>query len=259
MTKQPQLLIVDNPSPHLLPSFLLFFKMSPLYPYNKAGYTLYSNAFCPFAQRAIRALNLAKVPYQKIEIDLANKPDWYHLVNPQLKVPALRTPDGHLLIESLVISEYAADKYPESKLLSTDAVEKAQLRLFIEIFSSRITPNIYRLFRSKDVGEQEELRATLRRAVLELSKELETQWERPSGLGGPFWYGDKFGYAETVSASFLALLLKILSYWRQFEVPKTPEYEAFNRWADAVFKHQEYTEADPGLDVWTQKYSKYDN
>ncbi|KAJ1795694.1 hypothetical protein LPJ56_007307, partial [Coemansia sp. RSA 2599] len=76
------------------------------YPYEEAGYTLYSNYACPFAQRALRAFHVAKVPYKLVEIDLQNKPTWYHLVNPQLKVPALRTPSGDLLIESLVISEF---------------------------------------------------------------------------------------------------------------------------------------------------------
>ncbi|KAJ2013317.1 Glutathione S-transferase omega-1, partial [Coemansia sp. S680] len=71
------------------------------YPFKENAYTLYSYALCPYAQRAVRAFNIAKVPYVVEEIDLKNKPDWYHLVNPQLKVPALRTPDGTILIESL--------------------------------------------------------------------------------------------------------------------------------------------------------------
>lgn len=33
--------------------------------------------FCPYAQRAILALNAKQVDYEVVNIDLSNKPEWF--------------------------------------------------------------------------------------------------------------------------------------------------------------------------------------
>ncbi|KAJ2847524.1 hypothetical protein J3B02_004146, partial [Coemansia erecta] len=199
------------------------------YPYEEGGYTLYSFHGCPFAQRALRALSAAKVPYKLVEIDLQNKPSWYHLVNPQLKVPALRTPSGEILIESLVISEFVADQFPEAQLLPKSAIERAQLRLFVEIFTSRVIPNLYGSLRSATAKEQEDKKANLLAGIKEANDELAKQWERPSGKGGPLWLGDKFSLAEINTASFVNQLAAVKKH-RGLVIPQTQEYAAFNKW-----------------------------
>ncbi|KAJ1899203.1 hypothetical protein LPJ81_004188, partial [Coemansia sp. IMI 209127] len=189
-------------------------------PYEKNGYTLYSFTKCPFAQRALRAFKAAGVAHRVVEIDLENKPSWYGQVNPQLKVPALRTPDGTILIESLVIAEFVADAFPEANLLPSGAIERAQLRLFIETFNSRYIPFIYKTLTATSVDEQKAHTETLLAGLREVSKELEKQWERPSGKGGPFWAGGKFGFAEIATVSFINLLV-VLRHYRGVEVPDT--------------------------------------
>ncbi|KAJ1842925.1 hypothetical protein LPJ73_005647 [Coemansia sp. RSA 2703] len=210
------------------------------YPFAENKYTLYSYAGCPFAQRTLRALEVAKVPHEVVEIDLKNKPDWYHLVNPQLKVPALRTPSGDILIESLVTSEFVADEFPESQLVSKDAVERAQLRLFVEIFSSRVIPNIYGTLRAATAEEQEAKKQALLDGIREVSKELERQWERPSGKGGPLWYGDRFSLAEVNTVSFVNQLVAP-EHYRGFKVPESDEFNAFHRWFKEASERPEYT------------------
>ncbi|KAJ1646899.1 hypothetical protein LPJ64_001643 [Coemansia asiatica] len=226
------------------------------FPYEKGSYTLYSCATCPYAQRALRALQLANVPYKLVEIDLLNKPSWYHLVNPQLKVPTLRLPSGEILIESLVIAEFVADQFPEAQLLSTDAIERAQLRLFIELFSSRIIPAYYRLLRTADTAGQETEKQALLEGIWAVSKELETQWERKSGNGGPFWYGDRFAFAEIATVSF-AGLFRVLERYRGFSVPETEEYAGFNRWFAAVSEHPGFTGVKPDDDKLIASYKRF--
>ncbi|KAJ1944460.1 hypothetical protein EC988_005985 [Linderina pennispora] len=230
--------------------------MATAYPYEENTYTLYSNKICPFAQRALRAFNIAKVPYKVIEIDLQNKPDWYHLVNPQLKVPALRIPDGTILIESMVIAEYIADKYPESNLLPTNALERAQLRLAIELFSTHIIPHIYRTLMAAEKEEQKKEIDSLLAGLREFSNELARQWERPSGKNGPFWFGDQFGYVEVVTTSFAGLLLA-LAHYHGFSVPETDEYAGFHRWFKAVSTHPGFLEVKPDDEELKLAYKKY--
>ncbi|KAJ2448347.1 hypothetical protein EV183_005489 [Coemansia sp. RSA 2336] len=225
------------------------------YPYEENGFTLYSNKLCPYAQRALRAFDAAQVPYKLIEIDLKNKPDWYHLVNPQLKVPALRTPSGAFLIESLVIAEFVADQHPEAHLLSADATERAQLRLFIELFATRFNPLIYRALMAADKEEQEKHKQALLDGLKVISKELERQWERPSGKNGPFWYG-QWGYAEVAQSSFVGLLVP-LAHYRGFSVPETEEFAAFNRWHQAILQAPEFTKFKPEDQTLVEAYKKF--
>ncbi|KAJ2742087.1 hypothetical protein GGI20_004734 [Coemansia sp. BCRC 34301] len=226
------------------------------FPFKENAYTLYSNALCPYAQRAIRAFNAAKVPYVIEEIDLKNKPDWYHLVNPQLKVPALRTPDGTILIESLVIAEFVADQFPEAGLLSSNATERAQLRLFIELLSSRISPFIYRTLTSATVEDQSQAKESLLAGIRAANDELARQWQRSSGKGGPFWYGDKFGFAEIATVSFVGLLVP-LGHYRGVAIPETEDYVAFNRWKDAFYRHPGFTDVKPEDPALIEAYKKF--
>ncbi|KAI9503436.1 hypothetical protein GGI25_001866 [Coemansia spiralis] len=165
---------------------------------------------------------------------------WYNLVNPQLKVPALRTPEGTILIGSNVIAEYIADKYQESGLLPAAPTERAQLRLFLEIFNSRIIPKIFSMLRAATKEGQEKERELLLAGIKEASKELEKQWQRPSGKGGPFWFGDHFSLAEVNTVSFVNKLAGP-AHWRGFSVPQADDYAAFNKWVKAFSTHPVYT------------------
>ncbi|KAI1789486.1 hypothetical protein LXA43DRAFT_1062849 [Ganoderma leucocontextum] len=117
--------------------------------------TLYSAKICPFAQRAEIALAEAKAPFTRYEIDLKNKPEWYApKVNPASKVPAIAyggpkapadqpSPSSTKLAESLVLVEFVGDLFPESRIVPTDPVKRAQARFFVEGVSSKFFPAYY--------------------------------------------------------------------------------------------------------------------
>src|SRR6185312_836330 len=70
-----------------------------------AGLNLISHKLCPYVQRAVIALTEKGVPFERIDIDLANKPDWFLKVSPLGKTPVLLVGD-HAIFESAVILEY---------------------------------------------------------------------------------------------------------------------------------------------------------
>ncbi|CAF1388209.1 unnamed protein product, partial [Didymodactylos carnosus] len=79
--------------------------------------------------------------YEEINIDLANPPEWYLKRNPAGEVPGLewvdpKTQEKHFLAESLVISDYLDDIYPEHHLQPTDPYLKAKQRILIDRFSN---------------------------------------------------------------------------------------------------------------------------
>ncbi len=50
---------------------------------------LISHKLCPYVQRAVIALTEKGVPFERIDIDLANKPDWFLKISPLGKTPVL--------------------------------------------------------------------------------------------------------------------------------------------------------------------------
>ena len=99
---------------------------------------LISFPLCPYVQRAAIVLAEKGVPFERVDIDLSNKPDWFLKLSPLGKVPVLVVTgeDGReeVLFESAVIAEYL-DEVLEPKLLPSDPLEKARHRAWIEFGS----------------------------------------------------------------------------------------------------------------------------
>ncbi|CAO3636974.1 unnamed protein product [Cunninghamella blakesleeana] len=157
--------------------------------------TLYNNIICPYAQRVNLTLKELGVEYEEVYIDLANKPDWYVKVNPELKVPALKVDDHPSIAESLVLIELLNDLYPEKELLPNDPIKKAQGRFAIEFYSSKILPNLYGHIRNPNDKE------TYDNAINEAFKRFnELLLEQSSE--GPYFFGNKFSLVDIAIAPF---------------------------------------------------------
>ncbi|CAO3665072.1 unnamed protein product [Umbelopsis vinacea] len=166
--------------------------------------TFYTAIICPYAQRAAITLQEVGADYEKVEIDLANKPDWYKDVNPETKVPAL-TVDGYNIAESLVLVELINDLFPEKKLLPDNALKRAQIRFFVEYWASKISSQQFKLFGLDDSGRQAiygELNAALARIndlLLEQAQE------------GPYFLGSEYSLADVNVAPFVYRLQFLLN------------------------------------------------
>src|SRR5438445_11971999 len=91
-----------------------------------AKLTLISHKLCPYVQRAVIALNEKGITFERVDIDLANKPDWFLRISPLGKVPVLVVrSDEHevALFESNVISEYVEDTQGGAKLNPQDPLQ----------------------------------------------------------------------------------------------------------------------------------------
>lgn len=119
----------------------------PALPAGDGKLILLSMRFCPFAQRAHLMLERKALPYHVVNIHLQQKPAWLTEYSRQGKVPALgltNEPDTPYLYESLLIVDYLDEKYGPS-LYPTDALAKAQDRLWIERFAGSVAPAFYRI------------------------------------------------------------------------------------------------------------------
>ena len=81
--------------------------------------------------------------YQVRDVDLeaeAQRDESYASVNPQRKLPALVTPSGETLTESVAILLTLDQRHPEGKLLPRDATERAQALRWLLFVATEIYP-----------------------------------------------------------------------------------------------------------------------
>ncbi len=158
-----------------------------------AALKLISHKLCPYVQRAVIALAEKGVPFERIDIDLANKPDWFLKLSPLGKVPVLvvATEQGEVaLFESNVICEYIEDTQGGVRLHPADALKRAEHRAWME-------------FGSATLGDLWGLETTTDPAIFESKRQaLATKFARvEAALGrGPFFAGDAFSLVDAVFA-----------------------------------------------------------
>lgn len=73
--------------------------------------TLISHELCPYVQRVAISLAEKAVAFERIDVDLENKPDWFKAISPLGKTPVLKVGD-RAIFESAVILEYLEETQP---------------------------------------------------------------------------------------------------------------------------------------------------
>ncbi|GJI98303.1 glutathione S-transferase [Duganella caerulea] len=147
---------------------------------------LVSHPLCPYVQRAAIVLAEKGVPYERRDIDLAAKPDWFLAVSPLGKTPVLLT-GGAALFESAVICEYL-DETHVPRLHPADALLRAQQRSWME-FGSTLLNLIGGFYNAAD-----------QQALAAKAGEIHARFKRvEAALGeGPYFMGGQFGMVDAV-------------------------------------------------------------
>lgn len=99
-----------------------------------ASLTLVSHRLCPYVQRAAIVLAEKGADFNRIDIDLADKPGWFLKVSPLGKTPVLLV-DQQAVFESAVICEYL-DETMSPPLHPRDPIVRAQHRSWMEFGSA---------------------------------------------------------------------------------------------------------------------------
>ncbi|MBX9900383.1 MAG: glutathione S-transferase family protein [Burkholderiaceae bacterium] len=148
--------------------------------------TLISHTLCPYVQRVAIVLAEKNVPFERIDIDLACKPDWFLKISPLGKTPVLLV-NEQAIFESSVICEYLEETMLP-RLHPEDALQRARHRGWME-FGSSILNSIGAFYNA----QTEE---ALRERVLQLRGQFE-QLEQMFGAG-PYFDGDRFCMVDAV-------------------------------------------------------------
>lgn len=149
--------------------------------------TLISHHLCPYVQRAAIALHEKGVPFERVYIDLSDKPGWFRAVSPRGKVPLLKVGDDAVLFESSVICEYLEDTQP-GPLHPQDPIERARHRAWMEL-GSAILADIWGFETARDAATTERKAADLKHRFT---------WVENNLGDGPWFAGDRFSLVDAV-------------------------------------------------------------
>jgi glutathione S-transferase len=158
------------------------FKMSAM----AAPLKLISHKLCPYVQRAVIALTEKGVAFQRIDIDLANKPAWFLEISPLGKTPVLRIGDK-AVFESAVILEYLEETQAKP-LHPADPLDRAEHRGWIE-FGSAVLSDIAGFYAAPD-------EATFKTRISQLEQKFGRLEARV--VASPWFDGKNFSLVDAV-------------------------------------------------------------
>ncbi|HET6224602.1 MAG TPA: glutathione S-transferase family protein [Dongiaceae bacterium] len=147
--------------------------------------TLVSHPLCPYVQRAAISLAEKAVPFDRVHVDLADKPAWFLDLSPLGKTPVLKV-DDRAIFESAVILEYLEETRPHP-LHPADPLRRAEHRAWIE-FGSAVLSDIAGLYSAKDRAAFTAKAATLAAKFARLE----------SNLGPGPWFDGGFSLVDAV-------------------------------------------------------------
>lgn len=151
-----------------------------------APLVLVSHALCPYVQRVAIVLAEKGLAFERRDIDLAAKPDWFLEVSPLGKTPVLLA-GGEAIFESAVICEYL-EETALPRLHPADALQRAQHRSWME-FGSALLALIGALYSAADEPALLARAADIRARLLRLE----------AALGdGPYFAGEAFCIVDAV-------------------------------------------------------------
>lgn len=197
--------------------------------------TLVSHALCPFVQRAAIALAEKAVAFDRIDVDLGNKPAWFQEISPLGKTPVLLAGEGRsrtAIFESSVILEYLEETLPHHPLYPGDPLQRARERGWIE-FASAVLGGISRLYNAPDAATLDAETRALTGMFRRVEAELQARPIGPWFGGGAFGIVDAafapvFRYFDTFQAEAgLSLLsgLPAIAAWRD-DLARRPSVQA---------------------------------
>jgi glutathione S-transferase len=147
---------------------------------------LISHKLCPYVQRAVIALIEKGVAFERVDIDLANKPDWFLAISPLGKTPVLLVGDIPIF-ESAVILEYLEETQP-NPLHPADPLRRAEHRGWIE-FGSTVLADIAGFYAAPD-------EATFTAKTSQLEQRFARLEARVAAA--PWFDGDHFSLVDAV-------------------------------------------------------------
>lgn len=148
--------------------------------------TLVSHTLCPYVQRAAIVLHEKGVAFERRNIDLANKPEWFLKVSPMGRTPVLLV-GNEPIFESAVICDYL-DETTAPRLHPEPALERARHRAWVA-FGSEVLGTIAAFYNAADENTLLNRASDIRARFVQLEAALRA---------GPYFGGAHFAMVDAV-------------------------------------------------------------
>jgi glutathione S-transferase len=159
-----------------------------------AEFELISNHLCPYTQRAAIQLREKGLSYERVYIDLANKPEWFLGLSPLGKVPVLRV-GASAVFETAVICEYIEEVAPAMSMHPPEPLERARHRSWAE-FASAVIADVFAFYTVSESAAFERTCGDLHAKFRWLEGHLEN---------GPYFAGPRFLLVDAAFAPVFRL------------------------------------------------------
>jgi glutathione S-transferase len=159
-----------------------------------AHFELISNHLCPYTQRAAIQLAEKGLAYERVYIDLANKPEWFLKVSPLGKVPLLRIGDASIF-ETSVICEYIEERERSPAFYPSEPLDRARHRGWAE-FASAVIADVFAFYTAPNAAAFERKCGDLHAKFGWLERHLGD---------GPYFAGQRFSLVDAAFAPVFRL------------------------------------------------------
>ena len=199
-------------------------------------------------------MELKKLDYQYIEVDVYRKPKLLLDINPRGLVPALRHGDWGCY-ESTVLMEYledlpasySTDRAHTTALLPTDPKRRAHSRLWADHVNRHINPCFYRYLQAQEADAQVEAAGELREQIAKLVDAADPK--------GPFFLGDTMSFVDVQIAPWVVRLRKVLGPYRGWPEPEPGS--RWEGWVRAIEGHEAVRATTSDDQLYLDSYERY--
>jgi len=124
-------------------------------------------------------------------------------INPVGLVPVLRTDDGELISENVVVLQYLADQFPASGLIPPDGAERRRVLAWLSFVATELHAMTFRVLLAADAPE--DAKALARASAASRLALLEAHLSEREFLQGRFSVADAYLFVMLVWARYVGL------------------------------------------------------
>lgn len=186
--------------------------------------------------------------FERIEIDLRNKPAWFEEVSPYSKVPVLKHGDVRVY-ESAIVNEYLEEVFPVPALMPDAPADRAAARTWIDFDNVKVVPTFYRVLLERDAAKRQRLAERMEENLKFIeARGFADDWT------GPYWFGEKISLVDLAMYPHYERFA-VLKEYRGIAIPKS--YGRLKAWLAAMHERPS-AKATAHCDAYhIEAYSQY--
>jgi len=207
---------------------------------------------CSYSERVAIALDELGIEFDRVDVDLGNKPASLYEVNPKGFVPVMKD-QGRNISESYIILQYMDEMWSKeghSGLLPKSPADRAVARTWCEFINANIGKAFQGIFAAKNNSDEEAAKIKVLDGLKTITDAMRSESD------GPFFFGTSFGIVDIMLAPHVQRFVALKDI-KTCEVPDSDDFKRFHLWWKAVQQHPSFQSAGATADFIVIGYKKH--